>query len=590
VSAATNARPATAKVGRRRESTFVRVLKNPLGLVCSIVLFILVIVGIFAAQLAPNDPNYTSIGETNAKPFTSTFILGGDGAGRDVLSRLIWGTRETLLGSVVLLVVALVIGVIAGLIAGYHGGAFETAGSWLSDGIMALPGVVLLIALYAVIGSSIALTMAVYGLLVAPIFYRLVRGIVRGVRKELYVDAAKVAGLSDTRIVFRHLLSAVRGPIIITSAFVLGGGIAIQATLQFIGLGSPTEASWGEMLQLAFSNVYQDPINVVWPGLAVVVTILALVLLGNVLRDTLQANTRHVTPSARKLRTMRDELIAEDAPAAPAGEQKDDGQGHADALLELRGLNVFYPQGKDTKQVVKDLDLTVARGEIHGLVGESGSGKSQTVFSILGLLPKEAISFSRSMSIAGRDVAKDPGLIAALRGKTIAYVPQEPMSNLDPSFKIGDQLSYGLRAARSMSKREAKKILLGLLARMGIRDPQAVWRMYPHEISGGMAQRVLITGAVAADPDLIIADEPTTALDVTVQADVLQLLRELRDERGLGMIFVTHDLGVVADICDTVTVMRAGEVVESNDVVSLFAHPQHPYTKELLGTTLERRA
>jgi ABC-type dipeptide/oligopeptide/nickel transport system ATPase component/ABC-type dipeptide/oligopeptide/nickel transport system permease subunit len=583
VSADIDVQPAfpPARNSRRRGSTTLRVLKNPIGLACSIVLFVIVVVGIFAGQLAPHDPNYTSIGETNASPFGSSFVLGGDGAGRDVLSQLIWGTRDTLLGSVVLLAVALIVGVVAGLIAGYRGGAFETASGWLSDGIMALPGVVLLIALYSVIGSSIILTMAVYGILVAPIFYRLVRGVVRSVRKELYVDAARVAGLSDLRIVFRHLLTAVRGPIIITSAFILGGGIAIQATLQFIGLGSPTEASWGEMLQLAFTNLYQDPLNVFWPGAAIVLTILALALLGNVLRDTLQSNSNQVSLSKRGTGSLKRELAAQKTPSAAPVDTT--------ALLDLRGLNVYYPQGSGVKQVVSDLDFTIARGEIHGLVGESGSGKSQTVFSILGLLPKEAISFSQSMSLAGNDLSGDPNRITTLRGRVIAYVPQEPMSNLDPSFRIGEQLTYGLRAARGVSRREAKKVLLGLLERMGIRDPESVWNMYPHEISGGMAQRVLITGAVAAEPDLIVADEPTTALDVTVQADVLQLLRELRDERGLGMIFVTHDLGVVADICDTVSVMRAGEIVESNDVLSLFSNPQHPYTKELLSASLGRK-
>jgi peptide/nickel transport system permease protein len=156
------------------------------------------------------------------------------------------------------------------------------------------------------------------------------------------------------------------------------------------------------------------------------------------------------------------------------------------------------------------------------------------------------------------------------------------MSNLDPMFTIGAQLAYGLRAVKDLSAREAREQLVALLDRVGIQDPERVMRLYPHEISGGMAQRVLICGAVASDPDLIVADEPTTALDVTVQAEVLELLRELSQERGLGMILVTHNLGVVADICETVSVMKDGLIVERGDAEALFDTPAQPYTRELL--------
>jgi ABC-type dipeptide/oligopeptide/nickel transport system ATPase component len=173
----------------------------------------------------------------------------------------------------------------------------------------------------------------------------------------------------------------------------------------------------------------------------------------------------------------------------------------------------------------------------------------------------------------------------AARGRRIAYVPQEPMSNLDPSFTIGKQLTYGLRAVTSLSAAQARERLVELLGRVGITDPERVMGLYPHEISGGMAQRVLICGAVATDPDIIVADEPTTALDVTVQAEVLELLRELSRERGLAMILVTHNLGVVADLCDTVSVMKEGDIVERADVETIFQSPREAYTQELLSSS-----
>jgi ABC-type dipeptide/oligopeptide/nickel transport system ATPase component len=234
---------------------------------------------------------------------------------------------------------------------------------------------------------------------------------------------------------------------------------------------------------------------------------------------------------------------------------------------------------------VHGVDLDVRRGEIHGLVGESGSGKSQMAFSTLGILPKEALILQGSIYLDGEDLLADDKALKRARGRRIGYIPQEPMSNLDPSFTIGAQLVYGLRAVKKVSDKDAKKQLVALLARVGIRNPESVMRLYPHEISGGMAQRVLICGAVAADPDLIVADEPTTALDVTVQAEVLELLRELSTERGLAMILVTHNLGVVADLCDTVSVMKNGRIVERNDVDSLFAEPEQEYTKALLESS-----
>jgi len=257
-----------------------------------------------------------------------------------------------------------------------------------------------------------------------------------------------------------------------------------------------------------------------------------------------------------------------------------------DVILSVRGLRIAYPDAQGgVNEVVHGVDLDVRRGEIHGLVGESGSGKSQIAFSTLGILPREAVILGGSILLDGEDLLADEARMRAARGRRIAYIPQEPMSNLDPSFTIGSQLSRGLRAARPMPKKDAKKLLVDLLVRVGITDPERVLRLYPHEISGGMAQRVLICGAVASDPDVIVADEPTTALDVTVQAEVLELLRELDHERGLAMILVTHNLGVVADICDVVSVMKDGNIVERADVDALFAAPNQPYTQQLLASS-----
>ncbi|WP_338069293.1 ATP-binding cassette domain-containing protein [Streptomyces antimycoticus] len=261
-------------------------------------------------------------------------------------------------------------------------------------------------------------------------------------------------------------------------------------------------------------------------------------------------------------------------------------------LLTVDDLAIAYPTPTgELKEVVSGVTLSVAAGETLGLVGESGSGKTQTAFAALGVLPAEAVVTRGSIRLDGRELLDlSERELRAVRGTSIAYVPQEPMSNLDPSCTVGAQLVEGLRAATPMSRGEARERVLVLLARVGIPDLERTFRSFPHQISGGMAQRVLIAGAVAGRPLLLIADEPTTALDVTVQAEILDLLRDLRKDLGMAVLLVTHNFGVVADICGRVAVMREGTVVETGATEELFAAPKHPYTRRLLDSILDQTA
>ncbi len=560
----------------KSEPVIIGMLKNPLGAITIAYLAIIVVVGILAPWIAPYGPNFTDLALTNLPPFSDGHFLGGDASGRDVLSRLIYGARETLIACLLVLSVSLILGTVTGLIAGYYRGVVERVLEFIADSIMSLPGIVLLIALYARTGPNMVAAMTVFGILIAPTFFRLVRSVVHTVRAELYIDAAKVVGLSDLSIVGRHVLWAVRGPVIIHSAGILGAGIGIQAGIDFLGLGNPDVPSWGRVLSESFQSIYKNPIGIVWPALLISLTILAFILAGNIMRDVMQAaaSTHTLKPSRR--RRLRREVRAGVKEETP----------DQDVVLAVRGLRLGYPSGPDSvKDVLHGVDLDLRRGEIHGLVGESGSGKSQIAFSVLGILPREAVVLGGSVFVHGKDVLNDREALRDARGSAVGYIPQEPMSNLDPSFTIGAQLIYALRAARPMSKKDARSRILALLKRVGIRDAERVMTLFPHEISGGMAQRVLICGAIAPEPDIIIADEPTTALDVTVQAEVLELLRELSLERGLAMILVTHNLGVVADLCSTVSVMREGEIVERGAVQDIFEAPGHTYTQELLRSS-----
>jgi peptide/nickel transport system permease protein len=570
----------------KRTHPFKRLLHDPVAVGCLVVLGLIVLAAIFAPLLTSADPHTSSLSNTLAGP-TAGHPLGFDGTGRDVWARLLYGARTSLLGAVICLFVAVVIGVTAGLLAGYVRGGFDAVSSWVSNLLMALPGIVVLLVVLTAISDSMNVAMAVFGVLVAPGVYRLIRASVTSVREELYVDAARVAGLSDARIMRRHILPVVQAPTIIQAAGILGLAIIVQAGLQFLGLGSANEVSWGAMLNDAYANLYQKSSLLLWAGLAIAVTVTAFGLLGNSLRDALEGGAkprRKRRRGAQHPATTRRVVTDSPSETLPTAEMQLSG----DELLVLHNLRVAYPTAEDESVVVDGVSLALSRGEVLGLVGESGSGKSQTAFSILGLLPPEARVSADRMEFGGQELqGLDRAAMNKLRGRHIAYIPQEPMSNLDPSFRIGFQLIEPMRQHLGLSTADAKQKALALLERVGIPEPERVYRSYPHEISGGMAQRVLIAGAVSCDPELLIADEPTTALDVTVQAEVLDLMRSLQQERNMGMVLVTHDFGVVADICDHVAVMQSGRIVENAPARELFADPQHPYTRMLLDSTLE---
>lgn len=558
-----------------------RFFTNPLGLISFIVLCLIVLASLFADLLAPHDPGQPRLDQINSSP-NSTFLLGGDGSGRDILSRLLVASQISLVGAVTVGAVAIFVGLASGLLAGYFGRGYDATFSWISNVLMSVPSIIILVALFAAIGPNVVVTMAVFGVLISPFLFRLMRNIVISVKGELYVDAARVSGVSNTRIMSRHILAAVRGLVVIAAVSMIGAGIMVQAGLEFLGLGSPSQPTWGGMLNDAFLNIFRSPWGILWPGLAIGITTSALGLIANALRDALEDADAVATPRA---------AISEDTTSVMSVKGPSITiDSKATHLLSVQDLAISYGlPGGGQKEVVRGIDLRVDRGEILGLVGESGSGKTQTVFALLGLLP-DAARITRGQIVMGvRSDAKSV-TASAVRGTRIGYVPQEPMSNLDPSFTLGSQLVEPLTKRVGMSKRDATAHSLELFRRVGLTDPRRIFRSYPHEISGGMAQRVLIAGAIATDPELVIADEPTSSLDVTVQAEILELLRDLQRERGMGMILVTHSLGVVADLCNRVAVMRSGEIVETASVDDLFGSPQHEYTRTLLASTLEDKA
>ncbi|MCI0157591.1 dipeptide/oligopeptide/nickel ABC transporter permease/ATP-binding protein [Leifsonia shinshuensis] len=563
----------------RRGSTFTRFLKRPAGAVSLGVLVIVVLVAVLAPLLSPHDPNFVDLALTKAPP-SPAHPLGGDSAGRDVLSRLIWGTQSTLWGAFVTIVVAMLVGVPAGLAAGYYGRTFDRTATWVSDALQAVPGMIILLIVAAGTRNDFTVLMATLGVFMAPGYFRLTRSTVLAVRNEPYVDAARVSGLGDARILSKHIVKAVYAPVIIQTALTAGLAMGMQAGLQFLGIGGAKTPGWGAMMNEGFRTMLTTPLLLLWPSLALGITIAALAVLGSTLADVVSVKTP--VHRRRKRSALREPAAVTTSTGAIAHKS-------ADSAVQLKNLRVNYATADGGElEVVHGIDLDVAPGEVLGIVGESGSGKSQTVFSILDLLPAGGACAADAIWIGGRDVTKLPHAERQrLLGHEIGYIPQEPMSNLDPSFTIGHQLIEPLRAVHKLSKADARRRALGVLERVGIVDPPRVMKSYPHQLSGGMAQRVLIAGAIAGKPSVLVADEPTTALDVTVQAEVLELLRELQREYRMALVIVTHNFGVVADICDRVAVMRGGEIVEVGEVDRIFASPASAYTRELIAASLD---
>jgi peptide/nickel transport system ATP-binding protein len=262
-------------------------------------------------------------------------------------------------------------------------------------------------------------------------------------------------------------------------------------------------------------------------------------------------------------------------------------------LLAIENLRVVFHGDRGRRTVAVDgVDISLARGSTLGLVGESGCGKSVTSLAVMGLLPKQSAEVTGSVTFDGVSLLDLPDRdLRDLRGDRMAMIFQEPMTSLNPSYTIGEQIAEVLVRHRGASEREARDKAIALLRRAGIPSPEQRIDDYPHKLSGGMRQRAMIAIALACDPELLIADEPTTALDVTIQAQILDLMRKLREESDAAIVLITHDLGVVAEVCDEVVVMYAGQVVERAPVRELFRFPQHPYTVGLLGALprLDRR-
>jgi peptide/nickel transport system permease protein len=535
------------------------------------------------------------------QPPSADHWFGTTQTGQDVFAQFVHGARVSLGVGLFAGVVSQIVSVLVGVIGGYLRGLVDDLLYVLTAVFLVVPGMPLLIVLTGYLPSR---GMVAVGIVIAITSWagsaRVLRAQTMSLRRRDFVEAARATGESRVRMVLAEIMPNALPLVASGFLFSVITGVLSEAGLSFLGLGSLTTTSWGSMLYFAQSA--QAFLYGAWwwfvpPGLAIAVIGAGLALVNFGIDE--YANPRLRTGRRRPGRTRatapRVELATPGPDPRPEADEPrirpPDVTG--DPVVEVRGLTVDYPTADGPVRAVDDVSLTVHRGEVLGLAGESGSGKSTLTNAITRLLrdPAEithgSITYHRHGGRRGGD-AEPVDLLAltheelrAFRWSEIAIVFQSAMNALNPVTTIGAQFDDVLRVHRpSTTARERRATACTMLEKVGIAADRV--SSYPHELSGGMRQRVAIAIALVLDPDLIIMDEPTTALDLLVQREVLEQVMQLREQYGFAIVFTTHDLALLLEVCDTIAVMRRGRVVEYGPAPAVYSEPHHPYTQDLL--------
>lgn len=569
---------ATPTVDRKRRNSWQLLLANRLAAAGLLLFGIIVLTALLAPVLPLADPNITDQPNRLLPPFSPDHLLGTDHLGRDILSRLIWGTQVSLLVGVSATALAALFGSLIGLVAGYARGATDSVLMRFVDMLMAFPYILLAIAIVAALGPGLLNALYAIAIVNIPFFARNIRGVTVSIRNREFIDAARLSGKSHAAILFTEVLPNVLPVIIITMSTTVGWMILETAGLSFLGLGAqPPTSDLGSMLGQARAQLFTAPHASIIPGVMIFVLVMSINLLGDGIRDVLDPRLRsgaldRPMPVTRISRAATPTPQLADAPA-----------------LVVDNLSAGFDDNGTLTPAIRDIAFRLDRGECLGLIGESGSGKSVTALSLMGLVASPpGVITSGAVYVGGQDVLALPEqALIAMRGARVAYVFQDPLTTLHPLFPVGQQIAEAVLAHQPIDRRAARERAVSLMETVGIRDAAARAGAFPHELSGGQRQRIGIAMALANDPDIIIADEPTTALDVTVQARILELLQQLRRERGLALLLITHDFGVVAQVCDRVAVMKDGRIVEQGATGDILRQPQHDYTRRLIACVPE---
>jgi peptide/nickel transport system permease protein len=548
--------------------------RNGLAAFGAVILAAIIAIALLTPVLPLLPPDATDPAHRLMPPFHWGHWFGTDQLGRDLLARLLWGARLSLAVALTATFAAAVVGSSIGICAGYFGGWIDVLLMRAIDMLMAFPYVLLALTIVAALGPGLINAMIAVAAVNVPFFARNLRGAALGVVHREFIDAARLSGKDDFSILASEVFPNVAAIIVITMSTTVGWMILETAGLSFLGLGSqPPQADLGSMLGEGRKLLLNAPFVSAFPGAVVFVLVIAVNLLGDGVRDALDPRLR----SGAITRPGPVTAMSRSRPTAGDGDRQF-------GVIAVRGLSVEFRVAGETYRAVESVSFAIRKGECLGLVGESGSGKSVTALSLLALVQSPpGLITGGFVLLGGEDVlSKDAAALRRVRGRRASYIFQDPQSALHPLLTIGDQVAEAIRAHQPVTRAEAWDGAVRLLETVRIPNAKRRAKAYPHELSGGMRQRVGIAMALANNPEVLIADEPTTALDVTVQEQVLKLLNELRARHGAAVLFITHDFGVASEICDRIAVMYAGRIVETGATRDVLERPAHPYTRRLI--------
>ena len=570
-------RPRSAARGR-----WASVLRTPVGAGAGLLLAVVLLLAVLAPLLWSDRADAV---DTDAvlEGTSADHWVGTDSLGRDLFFRVLVATRLSIGLALVATAIAVGVGLVLGtapLLLGRRTGRLVIAGV---DIAVAFPG--LLLALFFAVVFGVGMTGAVLAIAFAgaPAFARLTHTLAAGVAERDFVAAARAAGVGRFRLLVRHVLPNIAEPLVVNATIGAGGALLAFAGLSFLGLGVQAPSyDWGRLLQDGLGGIYVHPAAALAPGVAIVVAGLAFNLFGEAVAKGIGVVTSAggaLLPSAARREPVRAAVADQGRPGT------DPGPAEGRTVLDVRDLTVTFPGAAGPVRPVRGVSFRIGRGEAVGVVGESGSGKSLTALAIARLVESPGHVAAERLEFLGTDLqAGSERAHRRLLGTAFAMVFQDPMTSFNPTRRIGRQLAEVAEQHQGMSRRLALGRAVDRLR--AVRVPAAERRagQYPHEFSGGMRQRAMIGMGLMGEPALIVADEPTTALDVTVQRQVLDLLRSVREADDVALLLISHDVAVVRGLCDRVLVMYAGRVVEDLPAAELATAARHPYTRALVAT------
>ena len=525
----------------------------------------LVFAAIFRDLLPLRDPEALGIRTREVEKFEGPGFnawFGGDGQGRDIFARVVQGARPALLLGVSVTLLGGFLGSLVGVTAGYLRGRIDTVTTIVIDIFLAFPGLVLLIAVRATYGNSMLVFIVLFSVTSIPAYARIVRGASFALSEREFGDAAAAMGATKRRVLWRELAPNIAVPVLSFAFIGFAVVIVAEGGLAFIEL-SLDEITWGKLIAEGTGDISRHAHVSLIPATVMFLAILAFNLVGDGIRSLY---------SPREVATQRR--------VQTEGEHSPSTSG---AVLHVEDLHTTLHTPMGDVRAVDGVSLSVAPGEALGVVGESGSGKTMILRSIVGAFALADVTRSGTVDVSGVDMLRsDPDVVRRALGTKVGMVSQNPLTALNPVRRIDAQIMEPMRVHRQMSKADARARALELMRQVGIPAPERRLREYPHQLSGGMRQRVTIAIALANEPDVLLADEPTTALDVTVQDQILWLLSGLQRDRQMAMVLVTHDLAVVKGFTDRVAIVYGGEVIESGPTADIFAAPRHRYTVALM--------